>query len=158
MSNDPFENMPVNQPGGTADQLGGDGLVHRQKRIDDGQMVQRMADPFLPPIIQGSTEIFTTRQQTGTQHFLSDNTLIADHRAEDGTFFSDLPVIGSDQKMPAPRVAHVPRDSFDAAAAPAVGGVTQSDQPLPGQEEAAPVVISKAQIDAALAAKKKGGR
>jgi hypothetical protein len=158
--------MPIIQPGGTPDQMGGDGKVHRQRGIDVTQQEPAIDRTPAADVVQGSVEIFATRQIGPGQHFLADGTLVADHPAEGGTFFADGPTLGtSDRQMP-PAPAFLQADypiSRDTDTGSGMRGVVagvgmpvmQADKPRDGDEPLAKAqVFTKDQINAAKAAKK----
>src|SRR5713226_5535653 len=141
MVSDPFENMPVIQPGGTPDAIGGSGLVTRQVGLDPKRQ-QLPFDPMPPTeIVQGGLPEMVTTRQVGlaSARFGLDGTYYADSVKDDTTTYADQPFFAAGDANPPPAaaapVADVPRDSFDVA--PAVvqpmGDVVASDNPAPGE-------------------------
>lgn len=135
---------------------GGSEPVTRQRGLPPVPTASVDPLPF-PEIVQGSPEIHTYRNPGLGQHFLADGTLVADHRAEDGTFFGDLPTIAVGEAIPPPAPAPViattdlplpPRPAFVQADEP---GAASAD---PRDAGSAPMVFSAEQLAAAKKAKK----
>ncbi len=165
MDNYNAADQPVEQPGNSEGLL-----VTRQRGLAPEPAASVDPTPERD-IIQGSPEIHTTRQVgNGHQRFLQDGSLAADHRSEDGIFYSDVPLVAaSDQPMPPPSAFEVVRSNFDYApsaagappAQPPVVRAMQADQPDdrggdPRDGGSRPVTITPEQIAAAKAAAKKG--
>jgi hypothetical protein len=103
---------------------GGNEAVTRQVGLPPSQDVGFDRTPD-KPVIQGSHEIFTSRNIGLGQRFLADGTLLADAPAPGTTYFADVPVIavGEANQPPAPAAAGAP------PSVPPLVGVMQSDQP-----------------------------
>lgn len=151
-------------------------VTTRQRGIDPESFAA--VDPTPPPpVIQGSSEIFTTRQGSSVQHFDASGTLIADHVADDGHITysdagpargdanppppADLPLM-TDIPLPGPQTFDVvPADAGAPPAVPPLVGVLQADQPGDSGDprhdaSVGPQTITVEQIAAAKAAKKAG--
>jgi hypothetical protein len=117
-------------------------IVTRQKGLAPAP--QGGIDPVtLPPVIQGSPDIFTSRN-TGphvTQRFGADGTLEADRRADDAIMFADHPL--SDPEALPPGLA---RTNAPLPAPSAFGEMTavQQREAIRAQAEALGFVVTEA--------------